>query len=432
MIGQRPERPSPPAPAPRRLAGPEAWRSPLRGPWLTSVLGSLLVPAIGILLVTGFIAHWAYHPTLPNNASVDPAYDISPPFQFSAAWPFWSYAVNQGVHVTLGLMTLPLVLAKLWSVMPRLFERPAWRGLAALLERLSLLLLVGSMLVEFATGILNIDDAGSPGVNFFVVHYYGAWVFGSAFVLHALVKLPTVRRAYRERGVLKPLRDGLGETRPEPHVAGGLAPADPATPTLTRRGLLAMVGGAALTIFAVQVGESIGGPLRRLALLAPRGRVFGTGPNDFPITNTAASRGITTDMTTDHWRLTLVGQRTVSLDRAALLAMPQATHTLSITCTEGWTTTQHWTGVPLRALARLVDASPDAVLSVLSLDQAAVGQTDVSFSQAQFTDPRALLALRVNGEDISLDHGYPARVILPNIPGSQNVKWAREMRFAAP
>ena len=45
-----------------------------------------------------------------------------------------------------------------------------------------------------------------------------------------------------------------------------------------------MVGGASLTIFAVQVGQSIGGPLRQLALLAPRGRVFGTGPNDFQIT----------------------------------------------------------------------------------------------------------------------------------------------------
>ena len=54
-----------------------------------------------------------------------------------------------------------------------------------------------------------------------------------------------------------------------------------------------MVGGASLAIFAVQAGESIGGPLRRLALLAPRGRVFGTGPNDFHVNHTAATAQIT-------------------------------------------------------------------------------------------------------------------------------------------
>ncbi len=117
------------------------------------------------------------------------------------------------------------------------------------------------------------------------------------FVLHACVKLPTVRRAYRERGVLKPLLQGLPQTAPEPPVAGGLAPVNPAAPTISRRGLFAMLGGASLTIFAVQAGESIGGPFRSLALLAPRGRVFGTGPNDFPVNHTAASAQITPAMT---------------------------------------------------------------------------------------------------------------------------------------
>ena len=87
-----------------------------------------------------------------------------------------------------------------------------------------------------------------------------------------------------------------------------------------------MVGGASLTIFAVEAGQSIGGPFRRLALLAPRGRVFGTGPNDFPVTHTAATAQITPAMTGPKWRLTAVGEQTVSLTRDELLAMDQATH----------------------------------------------------------------------------------------------------------
>jgi DMSO/TMAO reductase YedYZ molybdopterin-dependent catalytic subunit len=189
-----------------------------------------------------------------------------------------------------------------------------------------------------------------------------------------------------------------------------------------------MAGGASLTIFAVQVGESIGGPLRSLALLAPRGRVFGTGPNDFPVTHTAALAQITSAMTGADWRLTVVGARTISLTRQQLLALAQSTRTLTITCTDGWSTTQRWTGVHLAALARLVDAPEGAILRAVSVES---GHSPPALSPSLYGDVRSLLALRVNGVDISLDHGYPARVILPNVPGTLNTKWVRELRFEA-
>jgi DMSO/TMAO reductase YedYZ molybdopterin-dependent catalytic subunit len=410
---------------------PQWWRSPIRGPWLTSFLGTLLVPAIAVMALTGFIGHWAHYPELGGNGTVGPAGDIAVLFHFPTSWPSWSYALSQGTHVTLGLMTLPLVLAKLWSVMPRLFRRPVVTSLAAALERFSLLMLVATVLVEFATGILSIDDYAPWSFNFNTVHYYGAWVFGTLFVLHACIKLPVVRAAYRTRGVLKPLMQGVGQTEPEPPDSGGLVPVDPAAPTISRRGLLAMVGGASLSIFAVQAGSSIGGRFRSLALLAPRGRVFGTGPNDFPVTQTAASAQITSAMTGADWRLTGVGARTISFSRQQLLAMTQSTRTLTITCTEGWSTTQHWTGVRLADLARLVDAPKGSILRAVSLEAPGGRFPDARFSHSQFSDPRALLALQVNGVDISADHGYPARVIVPNVPGELNTKWVRELRFEA-
>jgi DMSO/TMAO reductase YedYZ molybdopterin-dependent catalytic subunit len=251
------------------------------------------------------------------------------------------------------------------------------------------------------------------------------------FVLHAVVKLSTVRRAYRERGVLKPLMQGLQQTKPEPPVAGGLAPLNPAAPTISRRGLLAMVGGASLAIFAVEAGQSIGGPFRRLALLAPRGRVFGTGPNDFQVNITAATAEITPAMIGPGWRLTVRGTRTVSLTRQQLLAMPQYTRTLPIVCTDGWSTTQHWTGVRLADLARLADAPEAPLLRTTSLEAQGGANAQATLSNSQFSDERALLALRVNGVDISADHGYPARVIVPNVPGELNTKWVRELSFEA-
>jgi DMSO/TMAO reductase YedYZ molybdopterin-dependent catalytic subunit len=237
-----------------------------------------------------------------------------------------------------------------------------------------------------------------------------------------------MRLASRERGVLKPMMESLAETKPEPPDDGGLAPINPAAPTISRRGLLALVGGASLTIFAVQAGESVGGPFRRLALLAPRGRVFGTGPNDFPVTRTAASAEINSAMTGTDWRLTVVGARTISVSRQQLLAMAQSARTLTIACTDGWSTTQHWTGVPLVALARLVGAPEGAILRPVSLEP---GVTPLALGPSLYGDERSLLALRVNGVDISLDHGYPARVIMPNVPGTLNTKWVSELRFEA-
>ena len=50
--------------------------------------------------------------------------------------PSWRYRVTEGIHVMLGLALVPVVLAKLWSVIPKLFVRPPWRSDASLLERL--------------------------------------------------------------------------------------------------------------------------------------------------------------------------------------------------------------------------------------------------------------------------------------------------------
>ena len=417
--------------SPQRPGGPFRpgfWHSPLRGPWLTSFLGTLLVPAMTVIALTGFISHWAYRPELPGNATINPSYDVPVLLTLPQSWPSWDYAVTQGIHVTLGLMVIPLVGAKLWSVIPRLFTWPPARSLAGLLERSSLLLLVGSLLVEFLTGTLAVQDFTPLHIDFYPVHYYGAWVFGAMFVLHACVKMPVVRRAYRERGVLTPLRASLEQTRPEPPDAGSLVPLDPAAPTLSRRGLLAMIGGASLTIFAVQAGESIGGPLRRFALLAPRGGALGAGANAFEVNHTAFAAGVMRAVTSPGWRLTVTGGRTLELSRDQLLAMEQATETLTISCTEGWSTTQHWTGVRLLDLARLARVPRGVAMHAASL-QAGGPNAHASLAYDQWSDPRALLALRVNGADLSLDHGYPARVILAGAPGLFNTKWVRELRF---
>jgi len=111
--------------------------------------------------------------------------------------------------------------------------------------------------------------------------------------------------------------------------------------------------------------------------------------------------------------------------------MPQHTAHLSIDCVEGWSSgDQAWTGVRLRDLARLADADHPASVLVDSLQRRG-GFRHAVLSAGQIMDPDSLLALRVNGADLSPDHGYPARVIVPASPGVHNTKWVASMTFTS-
>ncbi|MFE1250770.1 molybdopterin-dependent oxidoreductase [Streptomyces sp. NPDC058735] len=406
--------------APRLPTSPGFWRSPVRGPWFTSVLGLVLLAGVTVLFVTGLVSYAAYNPGLSPVNDKTPDKGILGFYLF--AWPthpHWLYRLNQGVHVTLGVTLIPVLLAKLWSVIPRLFARPPARSLAHALERVSLLLLVGGGLFEFVTGVLNVQlDYVFPG-SFYPLHFYGAWVFFAAFTAHAVLKTPAALRNLRR------LRE----------EGNDLVPPRPAAPTVSRRGALWFVGGGSLLLFATTVGQSFDGVLRRTALLAPHGGGDpGSGPNGFQINKTAARAGIDAARTSEEaWRLVVTGRTgTVRLSRAQLAAMPLHSAALPIACVEGWSTSdQWWRGVRLRDLAALVgyaDDPPDVLVE--SLQQHGAFRR-AALSADQVADPRSLLALQVNGEDLSPDHGHPARIIVPAAPGVLNTKWVARLTFGA-
>ena len=410
------------------------WRSPLRGPWFTALLGAALLPGITLMFLTGLASYAAYNPNLATGNDTTPDKGLLgswlPTWPASPSWLYW---VIQGVHVTLGLVLIPIVLAKLWSVLPKLFEWPPARSITHLLERASLLLLVGGAVFELVTGVMNIQYFYAWPFSFYQAHYYGAWVFMSAFVVHVGLRLPRMVSALRTRSLRSELRTPLSATTPEEPDPDHLVSPEPAPPTISRRGALGMVTASSLALFGLSVGQTIGGPARSTALLAPRGQDVGDGPADFQVNKTAAAAGI--GPVDESWRLELTGPATtavtsaMSLSRAQLLALPQHTARLSIACVEGWSTgVQTWTGVRLADLAGLVGAPSDARLFVESLQRGG-GFGSATLSAGQVGARDALLALRVNGADLTADHGFPARVVVPALPGVHNTKWVTRMTF---
>ncbi len=404
------------------------FRSPLRGPWLTSVFGLALLVAMPIVIVTGLLSYIAYSPQFGQAIPAEVGWLRLPLF----AWPTrpsWLYRLTQGLHVGLGLVLIPVVLAKLWSVIPRLFVWPPARSIAQLLERLSLLMLVGGVLFEIVTGVLNIQYDYIFGFSFYAGHYFGAWVFIAGFLMHIAIKIPRMVTGLRSLSMREVLRTSRGDTRAEPPDPDGLVAADPAEPTMSRRGALALVGSGVLLIGVLTVGQTLGGAARDVALLLPRGRGRADSQGDFPVNKTAVAAGITPESVGGAWVLTLRGgPAEVVLDRAALAGMPQATARLPIACVEGWSTVQTWSGVRLSELARLAGVPAPRAARVASLQRG--GAFGAATLQAnQVSDPQALLTLRVNGADLTLDHGYPARIIVPALPGVHNTKWVASIEF---
>ncbi|MBK3628142.1 molybdopterin-dependent oxidoreductase [Streptomyces sp. MBT49] len=412
----------------RLPTSPGFWRSPLRGPWFTSVLGLVLLVGVTVLFVTGLASYAAYNPNLSPVNDKTPDKGILGFYLF--AWPtdpHWLYRLSQGVHVTLGITLVPVLLAKLWSVVPKLFALPPARSLAHALERISLLLLVGGALFEFTTGVLNIQlDYVFPG-SFYPLHFYGAWVFFAAFAAHAVLKTPAALRNLRRLRA----EDGPAPAVPADETGRELVAPSPDAPTVSRRGALGFVGGGSLLLFATTAGQS-SDALRGTALLAPHGGADPGGPGGFQINKTAAYAGVTAAQTReDTWQLVVTGRTgTVRLDLDRLHRLPLHTSSLPIACVEGWSTSdQRWRGVRLRDLAALVGHDgdpPDVFVESLQLHGAF---RHAALRANQVADPRSLLALYVNGEPLTADHGYPARVIVPAAPGVLNTKWVARMTF---
>ena len=246
---------------------------PRRDTWLTSVLGVSLLVAVPVIAITGLLSNAAYDPRLGMNV-LGQGRSLGPLDFYLFSWPAhpsWLYALTQGLHVSLGLAAIPIVLVKLWSVLGRALAPAPRPTVAGALERLVAVVLAAAVLFEFATGVFELEYYAPFGVQLIAAHYYGAWVVIAMFVLHAAIKLPTARRALALRRELMPLRASVGSAP----VAGRAAAAP--GPTMSRRALLATATVGSLVMLVQGVAEAAGGPVRRLGILVPRGETAGSG-----------------------------------------------------------------------------------------------------------------------------------------------------------
>ncbi|HEV7808354.1 MAG TPA: molybdopterin-dependent oxidoreductase [Solirubrobacteraceae bacterium] len=399
-----------------RAVGPfrdGAFPSPLRSERTAALLGVALGMSFLTCFVTGLVSHLAQHP-------------LHVGFLSMPARPAGLYRVTQGLHVATGIASIPLLIAKLWTVFPRLFAWPPVQNVAHAIERISLVPLVAGSIFQLSTGLANLAHWYPWQFGFTVAHFWTGWIVIGALVVHVGAKLTVTRRslgaqaraaAAHEAAAARPAADRAAhEDRAAPVGGGGL----------DRRGFLAAVGLAVVAVTATTVGQTVR-PLRRLALFAPRRP--DVGPQGLPVNKSAVGARVVADARSADYRLTVGGAvtRPLSLTRGELLAMAQHSADLPIVCVEGWSAGGVWSGVRVRDLVALAGADPEhSTVEVRSLQRRSAYRTSQLNAQ-HVRDGDTLLALAINGAPLHLDHGYPCRLVAPNRPGVQQTKWVAHL-----
>lgn len=377
--------------------------SPLRTTRMTVVVGRLLGLAFVICFATGIYSNVLQTPlpwlTLPPG-------------------PAYLYGWTQGTHVVVGSLLIPLLLAKLWVVFPKLFTWPPVRSFPHLLERISLAVLVATALMEPITGILNTLQWYPWDFSFRKTHLALAWILIGAIVVHIAVHLPAIIRAWRS-SESTPSDDLPAAREPDETPAEGEA--------VSRRRFFTVVGGFSALFGAVALAHAAS-PIGPLSLKAPRARI--NSAQGLTVNRSARQADVTSLALDPAWTLRLGAEEAgIALTRDDLEALPQRTEVLPISCVEGWTITATWTGVRLSDLLDLAGLPDDETIRLRSMQQRGAFR-ETTMPAAYARDPRTLVALRLNGETLNLDHGYPARIIAPGRPGVLQTKWLSVIEVA--
>ena len=131
-----------------------------------------------------------------------------------------------------------------------------------------------------------------------------------------------------------------------------------------------------------------------------------------------------------NWSLEVSGlvEEPFRLSYAELRALPVMTVDADMHCVTGWTTLDNtWEGVAFRDLMERAKPQSEAKWVIA---HCAHGYTS-NLSLEAMADDDVLVAWRKDGEDLTPDHGWPLRLVVPKRYAWKSAKWLTGLEFAA-
>lgn len=130
------------------------------------------------------------------------------------------------------------------------------------------------------------------------------------------------------------------------------------------------------------------------------------------------------------WTLRVFGEveQPLELDWEDFSRLPRAEVTQDIHCVTRWSRFDvTFAGVPWRVLAELARPTSRARFAIAHAEQGYTANVPL----AALEDERALLATHADGEPLSLEHGWPLRLVVAGRYFWKSAKWLRGIELAA-
>jgi len=128
------------------------------------------------------------------------------------------------------------------------------------------------------------------------------------------------------------------------------------------------------------------------------------------------------------WRFTLGGlvEEEVAFTWEQFMALPQTSVTSDVHCVTRWSRCDNrWEGVAFSDLLRHVRPKPEARHVMVH----SYGGYTTNIALADLLNDDVLFAHSHNGEPLTLEHGWPLRLVVPRLYFWKSAKWVRGLHF---
>lgn len=142
------------------------------------------------------------------------------------------------------------------------------------------------------------------------------------------------------------------------------------------------------------------------------------------------SYGPTPKIELEGWRLRVFGlvEKELELDWEQFKALPWSTVDADFHCVTQWSALDNsWEGVLLSELLGLVQPKPESKYIMAHC----YGGYTTNVPLDAMQEGEFILANKRNGDELSPDHGWPVRLIVPSRYGWKSAKWLNGIEFMA-
>jgi DMSO/TMAO reductase YedYZ molybdopterin-dependent catalytic subunit len=132
----------------------------------------------------------------------------------------------------------------------------------------------------------------------------------------------------------------------------------------------------------------------------------------------------------DKWDFRLFGlvETPKRLNYQQFRSLPQSQLISDFHCVTTWSRLDnHWEGVKAKDVLSLIHLKPEVKYVMVHCD----GGYTTNLTLEQLVDDDVIFAYRLDGQELTPDHGWPLRLVVPKLYAWKSAKWIRGVEFLA-